>query len=87
MYYCGGGKMYRIKFTKKSNLELYDCFVRALENLKPIVGGNPPELKQGLLDYHNARLLSQYHDEVKAETEYVFEFPDEQAYLLFLLKA
>lgn len=78
--------MYRIKFTKKSNPELYDCFVRALENIKPIVGSNPTELKQGLVDYYKAKLINQYHDEVKAETEYVFEFPDEQAYVLFLLK-
>jgi hypothetical protein len=75
--------VYRITFTKRSNPAVFNCFLRAIDNLTPTIGGNISELKRGLEEHYGDKLIS--HEFENNESKYVFEFSSEREYLLFLI--
>ena len=78
--------MYTIRFTKNSNPSVFNSFWRAIELLKQEIGHDRTELILALQDRYSARLIKHHTINQGSETEYVFQFPDEKTYALFLLK-
>jgi hypothetical protein len=76
--------MYRVKFTMSSNPEFYDTFLRAIKSLAPEVGNKRADILFALNERHGAKLISQHY--TKNQQEYIFQFPDEKTYVLFLLR-
>lgn len=77
--------MYRVKFTRSSNPGLFNIFLRAIESLGSEVGHKRADILLALWYRYGAKLISQ-HQISDGANEYVFQFPDEKTYLLFLLK-
>lgn len=77
--------MYTIKFTFSSNPGVYNTFLRAIKSL-----GNARMNRRDTLvtlkDRYDAELITESYNEKLGEHEYVFQFPDEKTYTLFLLK-
>ena len=78
--------MYRVKFTLRSNPGLYNTFLRAIESLESEVGPKRADILFALEDRHGAKLISQHYTKKEDQQEYIFQFPDEKTYSLFLLR-
>jgi len=79
--------VYTIRFTKNSNPIVYDSFWRAIESLRQEIGSNHRQLVLAALqDRHGAQLLKDRAINNGDEWEYIFQFPDEKTYALFLLR-
>lgn len=78
--------MYRVKFTMSSNPGLYNTFLRAIKSLGSEVGHKRADILFALEDRHGAKLISQHYTKKEDQQEYIFQFPDEKTYSLFLLR-